>query len=128
MSNNIKPIPTSEYDAVAATEKHYVDGMRVGSSSEVARAFHSDAIMYGFHGPNFLRDIKTLYDFIDEHGSASEINARIDVLAITPTTAVVRVDMEKDAIGLDYTDFHLLIKLDGQWQIIGKVFHLYNSA
>ena len=35
------------------------------------------------------------------------------MLAITPTTAVVRVGMEKHAIGTDYTDFHTLIKLDG---------------
>jgi hypothetical protein len=35
------------------------------------------------------------------------------MLAITPTTAVVRVDMEKDAICSDYTDFHTLITVDG---------------
>ncbi len=47
------------------------------------------------------------------------------MLAITPTTAVVRVDMEKDAIGADYTDFHTLIKLDGAWRIIAKTYHMY---
>jgi hypothetical protein len=52
---------------------------------------------------------------------------RIDVLAITPTTAVVRVDMERDAIGDDYTDFHTLIKLDGTWQIIAKGFPMYEG-
>ena len=49
------------------------------------------------------------------------------MLAITPTTAVVRVDMEKDAIGADYTDFHTLIKLDGTWHIIAKVFQMYEG-
>jgi hypothetical protein len=43
------------------------------------------------------------------------------VLAIKPTTAVVRVDMERDVIGGDYTDFHTLIKLNGTWHIIAKV-------
>ena len=128
MSRNIKTIPTSDYDAVVATVQRYVDGMRIGSSVEIANAFHSDAIMYGLHGRNVLRDIKALYDFVDEHGKAPEIKARVDILAITPTTAVVRVDMEKDAIGLDYTDFHSLVKLDGKWQIIAKVFHLYESV
>ena len=51
----------------------------------------------------------------------------IDVLAITPTTAVVRVDMERDAIGDDYTDFDTLIKLDGTWQIIAKGFPMYEG-
>jgi Putative lumazine-binding len=52
---------------------------------------------------------------------------RIDVLAITRTTAVVRVEMEQDAIGADYTDFHTLIKLDGTWHIIAKVYHMYEG-
>ena len=40
---------------------------------------------------------------------------------------MVRVDMEKDAIGADYADFHTLIKLNGTWQIIAKVFHMYEG-
>ena len=52
---------------------------------------------------------------------------RIDVLSITPTTAVVRVDIVKDAIGANYTDFHTLIKLNGTWQIIAKVYHMYEG-
>jgi hypothetical protein len=56
-----------------------------------------------------------------------DIKTHIDVLAITPTTAVVRVDMEKDAIGADYTDFHTLIKMDGNWRIIAKVYHMYEG-
>ena len=46
---------------------------------------------------------------------------------VTPTTAVVRVDMEKDAAGADYTDFHTLINIDGKWQIVAKVFHMYEG-
>ena len=39
----------------------------------------------------------------------------------------VKVDMEKDASGNNYTDFHTLIKLDNKWTIIGKTFHTYAS-
>ena len=51
-------------------------------------------------------------------------STRLDVLAITPTTAVVRVNMEGDAIGADYTDFHTLIKLGDTWPIVAKVYHM----
>lgn len=47
-------------------------------------------------------------DFIKQNGSASDIVTRLDVLAITPTTAVVRVDMEKDAIG---ANFHNTVRI-----------------
>jgi hypothetical protein len=84
--------------------------------------------MYGFTNGELLGgSIKNLYDFVEKNGTAPEIKTRIDVLAITPTTAVVRVDMEKDAIGADYTDFHTLIKLDSTWQIIAKVYHMYEG-
>ena len=49
----------------------------------------------------------------------------MDVLAITPTTAVVIIDMEKDAIGADYNDNITFIKLAGRWQAIAKVFHQF---
>jgi hypothetical protein len=71
--------------------------------------------------------IKNLYDFVEKNGTAPDIKTQIDILAITPTTAVVRVDMEKDAIGADYTDFHTLIKIDGTWRIIAKVYHMYDG-
>jgi len=128
MSKNIKSVPTQDYEEVVSTVAKYVEGLRVGSADGVAEAFHKDAVMYGLTtgelpgGP-----IKNLYDFVEKNGTASDIKTRIDVLAITPTTAVVRVDMEKDAIGADYADFHTLIKLNGTWHIIAKVYHMYEG-
>ena len=128
MSKNIKTVPTREYEEVVATVAKYVEGLRVGSVDGVAGAFHKDAVMYGFTNGELLGGpIKNLYDFVEKNGTAPAIKTRIDVLAITPTTAVVRVDMEKDAIGADYTDFHTLIKFDGAWQIIAKVYHMYEG-
>ena len=46
---------------------------------------------------------------------------------MTPTTAVVRVTMERDAAGADYTDYHSLIKIDGRWKVVAKLFHLYDQ-
>jgi len=128
MSKNLKTVTTQDYHAVVATVQAYVDGLRVGSSDDVSQAFHPDAVMYGFTNGNLLGGpIRNLYDFVREGGAAPDIQTRLDVLAITPTTAVVRVDMEKDAIGADYTDFHTLLKQDGQWRVIAKVYHQYEG-
>jgi hypothetical protein len=128
MSKNIKTVPTQDYEAVVATVAKYVEGLRVGSAEGVAEAFHTDAVMYGFTNGELLGGpITNLYDFVNENGTAPDIKTRVDVLAITPTTAVVRVDMEKDAIGADYTDFHTLIKMDGVWHVIAKVYHMYEG-
>ncbi len=126
MSKNIKAVPTGEYDAVIAVAQKYVDGLRVGSTASVAEAFHKDAVMYGFTNGELLGGpIANLFDFIEKNGKAPDISTRLDVLAITPTTAVVRVDMEKDAIGADYNDYLTLIRIDGAWKVIAKVYHQF---
>jgi hypothetical protein len=128
MTQNIKSVPTGDYDAVIATAQKYVDGLRIGSSEGVAQAFHKDAVMYGFTNGELLGGpISNLLEFVEKNGAAPDIKTRLDVLAITPTTAVVRVDMEKDAIGADYNDYLTLIKLDGGWKVIAKVYHQFEG-
>lgn len=128
MSKNLKIIPTSDYEAVVATAQAYVDGLRVGDADATMSAFHQDAVMFGFTNGKLLGGTaRNLHGFVAEHGAAPDIKIRIDVLAITPTTAVVRVDMEKDAIGADYTDFHTLLKQDGAWKIVAKTYHQYEG-
>lgn len=128
MSKNIKTVPTKDYEDVVATVSKYVEGLSVGSVTEISQAFHKEAIIYGFTDDKMLGGpIKNLYDFVEKNGTAPDIKTQIDILAITPTTAVVRVDMEKDAIGSNYTDFHTLIKIDGTWHIIAKVYHMYEG-
>ncbi|TMU76842.1 nuclear transport factor 2 family protein [Pseudomonas fluorescens] len=126
MSKNIKAVPTAEYNAVIATANQYVEGLRIGSAQGVAQAFHKEAVMYGFTNGELLGGpIKNLFDFVEKNGAAPEISTRLDVLAITPTTAVVRVDMETDAIGADYNDYLTLIRIDGAWKVIAKVYHQF---
>lgn len=126
MSANIKSVSTSDFNAVIATAQKYVDGLRIGSVEGVAEAFHKDAVMYGFTNGQLLGGpISNLYDFVQQNGKAPEITTHLDVLAITPTTAVVRVDMEKDAIGADYNDFLTLIKIDDTWKVVAKVYHQF---
>ncbi len=125
--SNIKNVPVAEYDAVIEAAGKYVEGLRLGDADVVAQAFHKDAVMYGLsNGTSLLGGpIGNLYDFVRANGAAPDIKTHIDVLAITPTTAVVRIDMEKDAINADYNDYLTFIKLDGRWQAIAKVFHQF---
>ncbi|KAK1939877.1 hypothetical protein P3T76_008183 [Phytophthora citrophthora] len=122
-----KTIPTQEYELVVAAVQTYIDGLQCGDTKTLSRAFHNDAVMYGYSGDSLLGGpIENLYEFVRRHGAATQVKTHTDVLSITPTTAVVRVDMENDAAGLNYTDFHTLIKVDEHWCIIAKTFHQYD--
>ncbi|CAJ0553099.1 Ff.00g116110.m01.CDS01 [Fusarium sp. VM40] len=129
MADNIKTVSTADYDGAIAAADKYIEGLRVGSSDLAAEAFHKDAIMYGFISPPkpdmLAGPIGNLWTFIKNEGSAPHIKTRNDVLAITQTTAVIRIDMEGDASGANYTDFLTLIKMEEEWQVIAKVFHKY---
>ena len=128
-SKNIKAVPTSDYIAVIEVVDNYVAGLKVGDSKRVANSFHKDATMYGFSPDGALLggQISNLWSYMDTHGPAHNIVTHNDIISITPTTAVVKVDMEKDAAGIDYTDNHTLLKQDGKWLIIVKVFHVWGA-
>ena len=81
---------------------------------------------FSFFGTeNYNGSIEALYGAVDAFGAAPDTLARVDVLAIEGTAASVRVTLE-NWHGLSFTDFHNLIKEDGQWKIVAKVFHQYN--
>ncbi|MDF0681801.1 MAG: nuclear transport factor 2 family protein [Candidatus Nitrosocosmicus sp.] len=128
MSKNIKKVPTQEYEDAVVTVALYVEGLRIGSVPILSQAFHRDATMYGLiDGKLHQGPIKNLYDLVEKNGPAPNIKTRIDVLSITSTTAILRVDVENDAIGANYTDYHTLIKLDETWYIISMVYHRYEE-
>ena len=128
-SKNIKAVPTSDRVAVIEVVDNYLAGLKSGDSKQVAKSFHPEATMYGFGSDGALLGgtVSNLWSYIDAHGAAPHITAHSDIISITPTTAVVKVDMERDAAGFDYTDNHTLLKQDGKWLIIAKVFHAWEA-
>ncbi|WYZ38357.1 hypothetical protein EsH8_III_000271 [Colletotrichum jinshuiense] len=129
MSNNIRTIPTSDYDDVIRAVQTYADSIAKADRQLLDRAFHKDASMTGWMADGTLSQgpYTNLHAFFDAFGPAPALKTRCDVLGITPTTAVVRVEMEGTPDGPPYTDFHTLIKADGKWSIVAKVFHAYES-
>lgn len=117
-----------DYEDVLGVVEGYVHGLKIGSVEELKKAFHKDAVMYGHLGTDLSQgSIENLYSYVKEFGAAPNIKTNLTVLHKTPTTAVVRVEMESDAANDDFTDYHSLIKIDGEWKVVAKLFHLYNK-
>ncbi|KAK7402696.1 hypothetical protein QQX98_011560 [Neonectria punicea] len=130
MSKNIKTIPTAEYQAVIdVIEKFYVGSGLTGDKALLDQAFHKDNVIYSYSPDGSLSagSYTKLYAYFDQFGAAPNMKTRADILSITPTTAIVKLDMEGAADGATYTNFHTLMKLDGEWKIIAKTFHTYAS-
>lgn len=128
MKENRNINTVAEYDEVLSVVQGYVEGLRTGNIEQLKKTFHKNAVMYGHLMDSFSEgSIENLYAYIEKFGSAPNIKTHLSVLHKTPTTAIVRVEMENDAANEDFTDYHSLIKIDGQWKVVAKLFHLYNK-
>jgi len=128
MATNKNINTVQDYEDVLAVVKGYVEGLRTGNVEQLKQTFHKDAVMYG-HLKDGLSEgsIDNLYTYVEEFGAAANIKTHLDVLHKTSTTAIIRVEMESDAANEDFTDYHSLIKIDGQWKVVAKLFHLYEK-
>lgn len=121
----MEKIKVSDYEAVSNAVSKYVEGCRTGKSGTMRAAFTENALMYGYlNGQLYNGSIDALYAAVDQFGPAPESQTRIDVLSIESTAATVRVILE-GWHGIAFTDFHELLKIDGEWKIVAKVFHQY---
>ncbi len=122
---NMEKIKVAEYEAVLAAVSKYTESCKEGTSGIMKPAFTDNALMYGYLNGEYCHgSIEALYGAVDALGPAPDTLARADVLSIEGTAAVVRVTLE-NWHGLSFTDFHSLIKENGQWKILAKVFHQY---
>lgn len=116
----------NDYNEVAGIAAKYITSIRTADIDMLADMFHEKAVAYGtVDGELVGGEGNPAIEFIRKNGKSPEIEYHIDVLDITPTTASVRIVMEKDAIGSDCNANLLLIKLNDVWTVIAKVFHQF---
>ncbi len=119
------PTNVSEYDVIANVVQQYVDGAKSGRGDDMRPAFHKDATIFGYFGADLLAGpIQQLFDWNDENGPATELQARIASIDLIDTVATVRLELV-DWTGHRFTDLFTLLKIDGEWKIMNKVFHLH---
>jgi hypothetical protein len=122
------PANLSEYDAIANTVQQYVDGGKSGRGEEMKPAFHPGATIYGYIGPDlFGGPIQQLFDWNDQNGPATDLQSQIASIDIAGTIATVRLELD-NWTGHKFTDMFTLLKTDGEWKIISKVFYLHPES
>ncbi len=123
--NNV-PADVRQHDAIAKTLQHYTDGAKSGSGDDMKPAFHKDATIFGYAGADlFGGPIQLLFDWCDQSDPATELQARIASIDVAKTVATVRLELT-NLNGARYTDMFTLLKVDGEWKIMSKVFHLHS--
>ncbi|MBC7944597.1 MAG: nuclear transport factor 2 family protein [Burkholderiales bacterium] len=115
----------SDYDAITKTVQHYIDGARSGKGDDMRPAFHPDATIFGYVGPDlFAGPIEKLFAWNDQNGPAKDIQSRITSIDVANSVASVRLESD-NWTGHRFTDLFTLLRADGEWKIMNKVFHLH---
>lgn len=119
MRANIK-----EYEAVEAAAMKFVKSVAEGNSTYAKELFYDEAVLFGYlDGKLEHGSIQAFYDNVDSVGAGNDFQARIDVVAVEETLAVVRVLEEKWGGRIDFTDYLLLLKIDSEWKCVAKAYN-----
>lgn len=116
-----------EFDAVAAVVQLYFDGLYHSDTARLRDVFHPEAHYFcATEGSLLHLDMGAYFPVVDKRPSPESrgLARRDRIVAIEfagPGTAFVKAEC---AIAPKFfTDFLTLVKLDGRWQIVAKVFH-----
>jgi hypothetical protein len=122
---NNAPAPAGDSAAIRQTIQTYIDGGIAGSGDAMKPAFHEGATIYGYIGEDlFVGPIQQLFDWNDSNGPAAELKSDITNVDIQGSVATARVELE-NWTGHRFTDMFTLLKTNGEWKIISKVFYLH---
>ena len=123
MSNTATNV--NEYNVIAKVIQQYINGAKSGKGDDMKPAFHKDATVFGYVGDDlFAGPIQKLFAWNDENGQATELRERIASIDLIDTVATVRLELD-NWTGHRFTDLFTLLKIDGEWKIMNKVFHLH---
>ena len=113
-----------EYKAVEEAAMKFVKSVADGDSRYAKELFIDQAVLFGYlDGQLEHGSIEQFYKNVDRVGVDAGFRARVDVVAVEETLAVVRVLEENWGGRIDFTDYLLLLKMDGQWRCVAKAYN-----
>lgn len=121
-----KPTFVDDYALIASTLTKYTDGLVQASSEMMRPAFSEVATVLSVENGRLSgAGIEGLFTTIDTDFQASP-SARVAIAGvdIVGDAASARVDIN-DATGLCFSDFLHLLRVNGEWTIVGKIFHTH---
>lgn len=123
-----KPNYVEEYNAIVAVLDLYNNGGKQANSSIMKPAFSEQATIFGLNAEGKLDGgpIQNLFDTIDSDVfyPSPEAKGAIVSLDIVGNAASARIDTN-DISGFCFTDFFNLLKVEGKWTVINKIYHTH---
>jgi hypothetical protein len=123
-----KPTDVKDYQAITQVLNKYIEGCKQARSSIMKPAFSEKATIFSVDARGKLTGgpIQELFDGIDNppfHPSpeAQSVIVKVDIVG---TAASARID-SNDVSGFSFSDFFHLLKVEGKWTIVSKIYHTH---
>ena len=114
----------SEYKAVEEAAQKFVKSVAEGNSKYAKQLFTEEAVLFGYlDGKLEHGSIEQFYHNVDTVSGGENFKARVDVLLLEESLAVVRVLEEGWGGRIDFTDVLLLLKMNGEWKCVAKAYN-----
>lgn len=115
----------ADRESISQVIQQYLNGATSGQGDQMKPAFHEEATVFGYVGPDwFAGPIQKLFEWNDANGPARDLVSRIANIDVAGTVATVRLELD-NWTGHRFTDLFTLVKAEGEWKIMNKVFHLH---
>ncbi|MDQ1817899.1 nuclear transport factor 2 family protein [Massilia sp. CCM 9210] len=123
-----KPTYVQDYQAIVEVLGKYSEGCKQARSSIIKPAFSAQATIFGVDAKGKLAGgpIQELFNAIDNppFRPSPEAQGVIVSIDIVGTSASARIDTN-DVSGFSFTDFFHLLKVDGKWTVVSKIYHTH---
>ena len=110
----------------------YFDSMYESSSDKALAAFHPNAKITGYLEDGLHQmSVGDFAGFVESQQPSPKEKgepARLDVLSIELAGNTATASVRDDYLGLTFLDSISLLKVDGQWSIYNKLFHVEGPA
>ncbi|HEX8896871.1 MAG TPA: nuclear transport factor 2 family protein [Terriglobales bacterium] len=120
-----------EYDAIVEVMNNYNEGLAKADSAIMKPAFSEKATMFSVDGNSKLKGgpvQQSLFDVVaSKFRPSPEAKAVFASIDIVGTAASVRIDTN-DLSGFCFTDFFHLLKVEGKWTVVSKIFYTHAAA
>ncbi len=121
LSLNFSIAQTSEYQLVEQTLNYYLQGGTNNDFETLKKAFHETASMK-FIG-NEYKEVNAIEFFEKGIKPGPKQNRKTRIADINITGTAASATLEIDYPAFSFIDYMNLLKIDGEWKIVSKIFY-----
>lgn len=114
----------SDKDAVTATLMNYLEGGTNGESERVVAAFHPNATMQYIDNKTGEHKIVPIGDFLArvKQNDGKKLDRTYKIVSMDISETAANAKLEIDGGSYIFHDYMNLLKINGEWKIVNKIF------